>query len=465
MIRIFFLLLLFLCTGCFQESQKIKADVDPSYSDECDLPSSSSVTGTSSPKQPENKPKIKQSRVKESWSQFRGPGGLGIATNQHLVSTWDEETNLVWKQKLPGAGTSSPIVVKDHIYLTCHTGYGISDKQIGEMANLKRFLLCLDKESGKLIWEREIPTQLPEAEYQKRMHWHGYASSTPVADNDQVYAYFGKSGLYAFDHDGHRIWTASAGNNTHGWGSAASPILHDNLVIVNAFVESGELKAFDRSSGKQVWSTGGLKESWNTPLLVSLPDGKTELVVGIAGKVLGYDPANGQELWNCKGINWYIVGSMVAHNGIIYCIAGNKYESLAIRAGGRGDVSESHLLWRANKGSNVSSAVHFEGHLYFAHESLGIAYCLDDQTGDVVYEARIPYRGSEIYASPVIADEKLFYVRRRGGTLVLPAKPKFEILAYNTFTSDQTVFNASPAIYQDRIYLRSNSFLYCIGKM
>lgn len=399
----------------------------------------------------------------EHWPQFRGPGGLGLASASNLPTTWSDTENIVWKTPLPGPGTSSPIILGDRLYLTYHDGYAISESNLGQMEDLQRFLACFNLADGQLLWSDSVLTRLPEAVYESRMHWHGYASSTPVADEDGVIAFFGKSGVLACDHAANRQWTASVGEGIHEWGSATSPVLFQNLVIINAYAESKALVALNRKTGEEVWRTGGLTESWNTPLLVELPDGSTELVLGDFGKILGFDPATGERLWSCQGPDWYVVGSLVAHAGVVYAVVGRQYEAIAVRAGGRGDVTPSHVVWRANKGSNVSSAIYYEGHLYFAHESQGIVYCLNAETGELMYERRVTQRGEEFYPSPIIADRKLIYVRRRGGTLVLPAAPRYEVLAYNTFESDRSIFNASPAALGQRLYLRSNQNLYCLG--
>lgn len=398
------------------------------------------------------------------WPQFRGPQGLGLGQTTGLPTTWSDEENLVWKTELPGAGTSSPVIYGDRIYLTAYTGYGVSPDDPGDMDDLRRMLLCINRKDGQVLWQKEVQSTLPEGEYGRRMHLHGYASSTPAVDEEGVYCFFGKSGLVAFDHDGNQRWQTRVGDNTHEWGSAASPVLYKDLVIVNAFVECGSLVAVNKNTGQEAWRTGGLKESWNTPLLVQLPGGKHELAVANMGRIMGVDPATGEELWTCKSMDWYIVGSMVAHEGTIYCLAGKGVEAtLAVRAGGRGDVTETHVVWRAKKGSNVSSPVYFDGHLYFAHESQGIAYCLDAATGDVEYEQRLNRIG-EIYASPLVADGKLYYVSRHQGAVVLAAQPEFEQLAHNRLESDRSVFNASPAASRGQLFLRSDRYLYCIGK-
>ena len=234
-------------------------------------------------------------------------------------------------------------------------------------------------------------------------------------------------------------------------------------MIVNASVESESLVALDKKTGKERWRVGGIREAWNTPQLVQIGDGASELIVPIFGKVRAFDPASGNELWSCDtGIKWYMVPSVVSHDGIIYCIGGRSGDSLAVRAGGRGDVTQSHLLWSRNKGSNVSSPILHDGHLYWMHEKLGIAYCADATTGEIVYEERVP-RADQVYASPVLADGKLYYVSRRGRAFVIAAEPQFKLLATNEL-EDRGRFDASPAIADNRLFLRSNRFLYCIGR-
>lgn len=393
------------------------------------------------------------------WAQFRGPGGMGIAEGNNLPTRWSDGENVVWKTTIPGAGASGPVVYGSRVFLTFFTGYGAGGGNSGSIDDLKRHLLCLDAESGGILWQKGVKTVLPESHTRRFL---GYASSTPAVDADRVYCFFGKSGVVAFDHSGNQLWHTSVGENTHGWGSAASPVLYKNLVIINAFVECGRLIALDKASGKEVWNAGGLKESWNTPLLVDLPGGKTELVIAISGKILGFEPDTGEQLWECDGHRWYIVPSLIADNGVVYCISGKGVEATkAVRAGGRGDVSDTHVLWTVKKGTNVPSAVYHEGHIYFPHETKGIAYCLDAKTGDVVYEEHVPGMGG-VYASALVGDGKIYYVSRHSGTFVLAAKPNYEMLAHNTLEGDRNA-HASPAVNGRQLLLRMDRFLYCIA--
>jgi outer membrane protein assembly factor BamB len=396
------------------------------------------------------------------WLQFRGPGGLGISSEKGLPTKWSAKENVVWKTELPGAGTSSPIVVGNKIIVTCYSGYG-TDKADNDVSLLKRHVVCLSRD-GKILWTRDVPTELPETPYSSYQALHGYASSTPASDGKHVYAFFGKSGVVAFDLEGKQLWKASVGGNKHGWGSGTSPVLYKDLVIINASVESGALVALKKSDGKQAWSAkGNVSQSWNTPLLVDVPGGKTELVVSQQGKLRGFDPETGAELWNCQGINDYVCPSCIAHEGVVYVIGARQNTAIAVRAGGKGNVTSTHLLWTLKKGSNVTSPVYHEGHLYWSSESKSSVYCVKADKGTLVYEKSLTPNSDRIYASPLLADGKIYYVSRTNGTYVVEASPNFKLFAHNTL-GDASVFNASPAPDNGQLLMRSNRYLYCLGK-
>jgi outer membrane protein assembly factor BamB len=394
------------------------------------------------------------------WPQFRGPDGQGVAADKQMPTQWSAERNVAWKIELPGAGTSSPIVVGDRMYLTCYSGYNVPGDDAGSMEKLVRHVIALNRQSGKLLWKTDHAAKLPEQD--RIRDGHGYASSTLASDGERLYAFFGKSGVLALDLAGKTQWQADVGSGLNGWGSAASPVLHGNLVIINASVESDSVVALDKRTGREVWRAGGIKESWNTPILVQTPAGKTELVLAIQGKVLGLDPASGEQLWSCDtDIPWYMVPSLVAHEGVVYCIGGRGGGgALAVRTGGSGDVTDSHRLWHSNKGSNVSSPIYHQGHLYWAHESQGILYCADAKTGKVLYEERLS-RPDQFYSSPVLADGKIYYVGRGGRTFVVAAQPKYELLANNE-PLERSTFNACPIVADGRLLLRSDKALWCI---
>ena len=281
-----------------------------------------------------------------------------------------------------------------------------------------------------------------------------------MTDGKQIFVFFGKEGVFAFDMDGRQIWQADVGTGTHGWGSGTSPILYEDLVIVNASVESGSLLALDKKTGREVWRADGMSRSWNTPLLVTLDGGKQELVLSVKDSLLAFDPATGKQLWDCEGIHDYVCPSVVAKDGVVYAIGGRKKTAVAVKAGGRGRVEP---LWRLTVGSNVPSPVVYRDHLYWVSDR-GIAHCVKADTGEIVYQQRLPGRGFQPYASAVVADGKIYSVSRDRGTVVLAAKPVFEQLAHNDLNPDTSIFNASPVVSKGQLLLRSNRFLYCIDE-
>lgn len=395
------------------------------------------------------------------WPGFRGPGGMGVSQSTGLPLNWSESKNIVWKKELPGGGSSSPVVFGDHIYLTTYSGYMFPGNSGGSLDDLKRHLVCLSRESGNDLWDRTVPAKLPEEE---RVRDHGFAANTPFVDDLGVIAHFGKSGVHAYDHDGNKMWAADVGSATHGWGTSASPICHRGIVFINASVESESLIALSRKTGEELWRASGIREAWNTPLVVQTPDGNDELVIAIFGKVLGFDPISGKQLWSCDtDITWYMVPTAVVADGVVYYLGGRSGTSaLAVRAGGRGDVTATHRLWTSKYGSNVTSPVFHKNHLYWMHENLGIAYCAVAETGRIVYEQRIN-RAGQIYASALLADGRIYYTNRSGRTFVVPAEPRFELLATNEL-KDGTLFNASAAVSGNRILIRSEKHLYCIAE-
>ena len=398
------------------------------------------------------------------WPQFRGPAVSGVSTEKGLPTKWGAKDGVAWKVEMPGPGTSSPAFIGDRIFITCYTGYNVPGKPKGEPSDLRRHLLCLDRKTGKQLWDKAVEAKLPEQDNIRDSH--GYASSTPAADTERVYCFFGKSGVVAFDHAGKQLWQADAGEklDPSGWGSAASPILYGELVIVNASVESDSLYAFDKKTGKEKWRAKGIREAWNTPVVVKTKDGKDELIVAIAGKVLAFDPTTGAALWNCAtDIGWYMVPSVVANDGIVYAIGGRSgTAALAVRTGGTGDVTKTHRLWTSTKGSNVSSPVFHDKHVYFINDSRGTAYCLEAATGKAVYEETVPRPGT-VYASSLLADGKIYYLTRDGRTFVVAAKPEFDLLATNDLR-DGGIFHATPVAADERLFIRSDKYLYCLEK-
>jgi outer membrane protein assembly factor BamB len=362
-----------------------------------------------------------------------------------------------------GPGGSSPAILGNRIFLTCYTGYGLGKNDPGDPKDLRRHLLCIDRTKAEIVWDKEVPATLPEPAYKGYLALHGYASSTPATDGQRVYVFFGKSGLFSFDLDGKQLWHADVGKGTHGWGSASSPLLYKNLVIVNAAVESGTLFAFDKESGQEKWKCPSMNGSWASPALVDVAGGRQELVLRVPRSILGIDPATGKKLWHYDGLqDGYVCPTVVAKDGIVYALGGRFEEiTVAVKAGGRGDVTETHNVWAKKLNTPIASSPVLHGdHLYCVGD--GNATCVRAKDGKKVFNESL--KNDRTYGSVTLADGKIYAVSRTKGAYVLAAEPKFKLLAHNTFASDSSVFNASPAVSKGQLFLRSDKYLYCIAK-
>jgi outer membrane protein assembly factor BamB len=408
----------------------------------------------------------------EDWPQFRGPGGAGISRDKP-PSTWDDSKNVLWKTPLPGPGSSSPIVVGDHVFVTCFSGYGAGGNG-GDVTKLKRHLVCVNRKDGKIAWTGTVDAVLPEDPYRGQLTEHGYASNTPASDGEVVYAFFGKSGVVAFDMNGQKLWQTSVGKESDrkGWGSATSPILYKNLVIVNASSESQSIRALDKKTGKQVWSqeASSLEASYSTPAPVDLGGGKMELAVAVPGEVWGMNPDTGKLLWYASTrIAGNVVPSVVSMNGVVFVSGGFESRgTTAVRAGGNGDVTKSHVVWSVSDSTYIPSPVAAGGYLFWVSDE-GRATCLDAASGKILGQQRLAItggggrgRGKPIYASTVMVGDKLVAVTRSSGVFVLSATPQLQPLATNRL-SEEAEFNAAPAVAGGQLFLRSTKSLYCIG--
>ena len=323
-------------------------------------------------------------------------------------------------------------------------------------------MLCLDRDSGKLLWDKSIKASEATQNFGERVADHGYATATPATDGEAIYASFGVSGVVAYDMDGNLMWQAGIGEGTAGFGSASSPVVYREMVYVNASIESDTLFAFDKKTGKEVWKAGSIARSWSTPCIAEVPGAAPELILNQKDQIFGFDPITGEKLWWCAGVEDYIVPVPVFHDGIAYCLGGRSNRAIAVKLGGRGDVTKTHKLWEVTIGANVTSPVYYDGHLYWASDK-AIENCLRASDGGEVYQKRLPTR-ARIYSSIVRAGNKLYVTTRDQGIVVLAAKPEYEELAVNVIESDETLVNASPAVSGNQLLLRTDSYLYCIGE-
>jgi outer membrane protein assembly factor BamB len=415
-----------------------------------------------------------------NWPQWRGPDGSGISTEKHLPATWTPTTNIKWKAAIPGRGHSSPIVWGNRIFVTTAVEGDVvpGAKAVKHMAGDKEFLhpdsigadhkhtfkvIALNRDSGKILWEATAWEGTP---YDNRHRKSSYAASTPATDGKMVYAFFGTEGLYAYDFNGKLAWKAQLGNlGTVGMGTGTSPILYDNVVIVQCDEENGEasfIVALDKKTGKEVWRTPRkVQVSWSTPLLVKTST-RSELITSGTETVVSYDPATGKELWRHKGVESNAIPSPVANSEMVYLVAGFPAKiAMAIKLGGSGDLTGSkNVPWTYAKGTAyVPSPILYGDYLYLTTDR-GILTCIDAKTGEVKYEGgRIPIPAT-FTASPVAFEGKILMTSEDGDTFIVKAGPKHEILGTNSV--GEPVY-ASPAIADGRIFIRGEKNLYCIG--
>lgn len=415
-----------------------------------------------------------------NWPQWRGPDGSGISTEKNLPSEWTPTKNIKWKTAIDGRAHSSPIVWGNRVFLTTAVegaevqGAKAAKHMLGDKefvhpdsigANRKHAfkVVSLDRDTGKVLWQATAWEGTP---YDDRHRKSSYAASTPATDGKMVYAYFGSEGLYAYDFKGKLAWKAEVGKiATLGMGTATSPILYENLVILQCDEDNGTtsfIVALDKKTGKEVWKTPRqIQVSWSTPLLVRTSS-RAELIASGTEAIIAYDPATGKELWRHKGVESNAIPSPVANNEMVYLVAGYPAKiALAIRLGQSGDLTGTpNVLWKYAKGTAyVPSPILYGDYLYLTTDR-GILTAIDAKTGEVKYEGgRIPIPAT-FTASPVAFEGKILMTSEDGDTFMVKAGPKHEILGTNSV--GEPVY-ASPAIADGRIFIRGEKNLYCIG--
>lgn len=393
------------------------------------------------------------------WPEFLGADGR--ATSSEIVPTqWSESNNLVWMQPLPGKGSSSPIVVEEQVVVTCF-----------DLDAAKRSVVSFDKNTGKHLWKVDFPVDYREDSYSGYLTEHGYASNTPASDGKNVYVFLGKGGVHAISLQGGKLWSVDAGkeSSNRAWGSGSSVLVYGDMIIVNAADESRSLLALDSATGKQRWKQDAsmLELTYGTPRLVKLPSGRTELVINVPGEMWGLAADTGKFLWYAETpMTGNVSPSPIVDGQTIYGFGGYRGSgSIAVSAGGRDDVSSTNTKWSTRLTSYVATPLLHEGRFYWIDDR-GVAYSADSSDGSQIYRTRVDGIGSgrPVYASPVMAGGKIYVVTRRNGTIVYEPGNEFKIMARNVIEGDATDFNASPAISDGRIYMRSDKALYCIGE-
>ena len=396
----------------------------------------------------------------ENWPQWRGPSLNGVSNEKNLPVKWSAEENVIWKVPMPGLSGATPIVWRDRIFLSVADGDNLA-------------LWCIAKNNGEVVWKQ------PLGAGNVKMRKHNMSSPSPVTDGRAVYVMTGTGILKAFDFAGKELWGRDIqkdyGAFGLNWGYASSPLLFEDSLYVQVLHgmktdDPSYVMRIDKKNGKTLWKvdrpTNAIRESpdsYTTPGLLRY--GKTtEIVITGGDCVTGHDPANGKELWRANGLNpennpfYRIVASPIIFNEIIYVPTRVK-PLLALRAGGRGDITSSHILWSTENGPDVPTPV-TDGKYFYIVNDRGIMFALDAKTGTEVYgQQRI--KPGTYSGSPVLADGKIYVTNEDGLTTVIQAGPKFEVLAENSLNE---YCLSSPAISDGRIYIRTSGHLYAIGK-
>lgn len=396
------------------------------------------------------------------WPEWRGPAGNGVIAETALPLEWSATKNVRWMIPLPERGNSTPIVWGDRVFVT---------QALGE----RRLVMAFDRKDGKLIWEAGPTWKDKEPTHPT----NPLCSASPVTDGERVVASFGSAGLYAFDFAGKELWRADLGKVDHEWGYAISPVLHGGLCFLAQGAGTNRwLAAFDKVTGKEVWrvtappveatertdgfagKSDGMVGSWSTPIIVKA-GGRDELVMTWPEKMAGYDPATGRELWRASGMNPLLYSSPMFGEGVVIGSGGYGGTTIAVRPGGSGDVT-GQLLWQKMRDKQrIGSGVITGGHLYILNTP-GTAQCIDLATGAPVWEERVGAAGkSQSWSSMVLSGERIYVLNQNSDTVVLKASPKFELLAVNALGDGLT--NASHAVSDGEIFIRTHKHLWCIG--
>jgi outer membrane protein assembly factor BamB len=386
------------------------------------------------------------------WTRWRGPSGQGTVAGTNYVDTWSATTNVKWKVSVPGRGHSSPIVWNDRIFLTTARDYGA-----------KVSMLAFRRNDGALLWETSVPTAGVEYVYPKNSH----ASATPATDGHHVYASFGTHGLAAFDFDGRIVWRQKLGDLRNYHGSAGSPVLYkDRVFIYQDHDGSSTLRsfvaAFNARTGAVMWKKDRVESvGWGTAIVINA-GGRDELIVSGQQKVYAYDPDTGAELWTVRGNTFEVIPTPVVGHGLVFCSSGRAGPTFAIRPGGKGDVTATHVAWSSPRGSPfVPSALIHGALLYMINDMQSILTVLDAKSGALVYQERLGEAAREGFSSsPVAVGDKIFFTNDFGQTFVVQAGPTFKLLRVNDLHAQVL---ASPALVGGTWYWRTDRELLAIG--
>lgn len=400
----------------------------------------------------------------ESWPAWRGDAeGSGRTASADLPVEWSKDKNVRWRIDLPQRGNSTPVIWGDRVFVT-----QAIDKEKW------RGLMCFSRTDGKLLWKKGVTYEKPE-----RTHGtNPYCSASPATDGKLVVVSYGSAGVACYSALGEELWRRDFGAIDHVWGNSTSPVLHGDLCIHYHGPGRGAfLIALNKHTGETVWKidepawntdgrTDGFKGdpdgvvgSFSTPILIDTGK-RTELIMSFPTEIRALDPKTGKQLWNCGGLNPLVYTSPVHGDGIIVALGGYFGNSIAVKAGGEGDVTKTHRLWQhVRHNGGIGSGVVKNGRLYY-HDSGGVAYCLDLKTGETLWKGRLPGI-SKSWGSLLLAGDRIYALSQAGETVVFKANPQeFEVVAHNHLGE---MTNSSPVPFGKELFIRTHDGLWCIG--
>ena len=402
--------------------------------------------------------------VSANWPAWRGSEGTGIAHETKLPVRWSTNENVRWRAPLPERGNSTPIVWKNSVFIT----------QAIDKEN-RRTLMCFDRKTGNVRWQKGVTYSEKEPSHET----NPYCSASATTDGERVIASYGSAGVNCYDFEGNELWHRDLGKQHHIWGNAASPVIYKDLCILN--VGPGDpsyLIALDKKTGRLVWRAdepggnsgqpkGGDDSkpawigSWSTPIVIK-ENGDDRLIMSFPKRVAALDPESGKEIWTCAGLNPLVYTSPLYDDGVVVAMGGFGGSALAVKTGGKGDVTETHRLWQQPKAKQrIGSGVIHDGHIYILNEP-PIAECYDLKTGKLVSDQRLKGSGArgETWSSMVSVGDKLYVINQSGDTFILKADPKMEVIAVNSLGE---FTNASIAPSDGEIFIRTQKNLWCVA--
>lgn len=424
----------------------------------------------------------------ENWPQWRGPHATGVAPKADPPTTWSESNNVKWKVKIPGYGTSTPIIWENQVLIQTAVSAAKAapkpnvDAQVpGEPGQRRRrgggggrseqptepvqfTLLSIDRGSGKTLWQKSLRQEVPHEGHHSD---HGFASASPVTDGEHIFSYFGSRGLYGLDLKGNVIWQKDLGKmrTRNSFGEGSSPALHGNVLVV-PWDHEGEdfVVALEKTTGKELWRQLRDEPSgWSTPLIVK-HNNRLQVVVNGSRKIISYDLATGKPVWECTGMTQNVIPSPVAQQDTVYAMSGFRGAALlAIKLGRSGDLTGTDaIVWSHNKSTPyVPSPLLYDDMLYFFAGNNATLSCFDAKTGKPHFEAERLNGLFGMYASPLGAAGRVYILGRDGGAVVLKKSDKVEVLATNKLGDK---FDASPVAVGKELFLRGHENLYCIAE-